>query len=219
MLMRIAMNKFVFLSVLAIALFTSASGQEEAETVEAPADPQVTVETSAGNFVIELFSTRAPLSVNNFLQYVNGGFYNGTVFHRIVGGFVVQGGGYDTDYQLKTTRPDIPNESGNGLNNRRGYVAMARSGEPHSANAQFYINLADNLPLDPRPTRWGYAVFGKVIEGMEVVDEIGYRPTGAGPTPELGKDVPKEPIVITRISIVPAAERLKSVADETPAAD
>jgi cyclophilin family peptidyl-prolyl cis-trans isomerase len=213
------MNKFVFLPILAIALFTSANGQEEIVTNETPTYPQVEIETSAGSFVIELFTTRAPLTVNNFLQYVNSGFYNGTVFHRIVGGFVVQGGGYDTDYQLKTTRPDIPNESGNGLNNRRGFVAMARSGEPHSANSQFYINLADNLPLDPRPTRWGYAVFGKVIAGMEVVDEIGYRATGAGPTPELGKDVPKEPILITKVSVLPAAERLKSVPDETPAVD
>ena len=112
------MKKFVLLPILAMTLFTSAYGQDETAAAAAPADPQVAIETSAGNFVIELFSGRAPLTVNNFLQYVNSGFYNGTVFHRIVEGFVVQGGGYDSDYQLKTTRPDIPNESGNGLNNR-----------------------------------------------------------------------------------------------------
>jgi len=217
--MRIAMKKYVLLPILAMTLFTSANGQDDTEVAAVPTDPQVAIETSAGNFVIELFSGRAPLTVNNFLQYVNSGFYNGTVFHRIVEGFVVQGGGYDGDYQLKTTRPDIPNESGNGLNNRRGFVAMARSGEPHSANSQFYINLADNLPLDPRPTRWGYAVFGKVISGMEVVDEIGYRATGAGPAPELVKDVPKEPIIITKVSVLSAAERMKSIPDETPATD
>ena len=142
------------------------------------------------------------------------GFYEGTVFHRVVGGFVVQAGGYDANYQLKETTKMVPNESGNGLSNRRGSLAMARTADPHSANSQFYINLADNLPLDPRPSRWGYTVFGRVTEGMEVIDEIGYVATGAGPVPELTKDVPKEPIMITRVTLIEEA-----TANEQPAAE
>jgi len=211
--MNIRMRDFLLLPLLIQVLASPVYGQDTAG-VE---NTQVAIETSAGNMVIELFDSRSPLTVNNFLQYVNSGFYSGTVFHRIVEGFVIQGGGYDTSYALKATRPDIPNESGNGLNNRRGYVAMARSGEPHSANSQFYINLADNLALDPRPTRWGYTVFGRVIEGMEVVDEIGYRATGAGPVPELSQDVPKEAIVITKLTVVPANDRLKTSTEEIPA--
>jgi cyclophilin family peptidyl-prolyl cis-trans isomerase len=213
------MHKFILLPILVTTLGASAYAQEGTGIATEPDYPQVAIETSAGTFVIELFATRAPLTVNNFLQYVNSGFYNATVFHRIVEGFVIQGGGYDTNYQLKQTQPDIPNESGNGLNNRRGFVAMARSGDPHSANSQFYINLADNLPLDPRPTRWGYTVFGRVIEGMEIADEIGYRATGAGPTPELAKDVPKEAITITKMTVLSTADRLKTVPDEAPAVE
>jgi peptidyl-prolyl cis-trans isomerase A (cyclophilin A) len=213
------MHKFILLPILVVALCASAYAQEGTAIATEPDYPQVAIETSAGTFVIELFTARAPLTVNNFLQYVNSGFYSATVFHRIVEGFVVQGGGYDTGYQLKPTSPDVPNESGNGLNNRRGFVAMARSGEPHSANSQFYVNLADNLPLDPRPTRWGYTVFGRVIEGMEIVDEIGYRATGAGPIPELAKDVPKEAITITKMTVLSTADRLKTVPDEAPAVE
>jgi len=208
------MQRSSVLAILFAVLFTSAHAQSDTEITTDY--PQVAVETTAGNFVIELFSSRAPLTVSNFLQYVNSGFYNGTVFHRIVEGFVIQAGGYDSSYKPKETRADIPNESGNGLNNRRGFVAMARTGEPHSANSQFYINLADNLALDPRPTRWGYTVFGRVVEGMEVVDEIGYRATGPGPTPELVKDVPKDPIMITKISVLAPADRAKSAPDEMP---
>jgi peptidyl-prolyl cis-trans isomerase A (cyclophilin A) len=164
---------------------------------ELPDYPQVAVETSAGNFTLELFTARAPLTVRNFVDYVESGFYEGTVFHRVVTGFVVQGGGYDADYKKKTTRPYIPNESGNGLSNRRGSVAMARTGDPHSANSQFYINLGDNMPLDPRPQRWGYTVFGRVLDdGMENVDQIGYVDTGPGSVPELSQDVPLEAVVI-----------------------
>jgi cyclophilin family peptidyl-prolyl cis-trans isomerase len=169
---------------------------------ELPDYPQVLIETSAGNFTIELFSGKAPLTVRNFLSYVDSGFYEGTLFHRIVGGFVAQGGGYGTDYKLKPTGEPIANESGNGLSNRRGFVAMARTATPHSADSQFYINLADNLSLDPRPTRWGYTVFGKVVEGMEIIDEIGYVATGAGPVEQLPQDVPKEPIVILKTTLL-----------------
>lgn len=161
-------------------------------------EPQlVRVYTSAGSFVIELDSARAPLTVENFLEYVRAGHYNGTIFHRVINNFVAQGGGYDEKNLEKPTRPGIANESGNGLSNRRGTVGIARTGSPHSANAQFYVNLADNPALDPQSSRWGYAVFGKVIEGMNVLDDIGAVATGAvGP---LDKDVPLKPVVIERV--------------------
>ena len=171
-----------------------------------PDYPRVEVETNMGNFTLELFTARAPLSVQNFVGYVNSGYYEGTVFHRIIPGFVIQGGGYDTDYKTKATRPSIPNESGNGLSNRRGFVAMARTSDPHSADSQFYINLGDNVALDPRPTRWGYTVFGRVVEGLDSIDQIGYIKTGPGPVPELTKDVPVEPVIITKMTMVAPVE-------------
>lgn len=168
-----------------------------------PAMPRVRVETTAGDFVIELNAVRAPLTVANFLRYVRDGHYDGTIFHRVIANFVVQGGGYDTQYRERPTLAPIPNESGNGLGNRRGTIAMARMEDPHSAAAQFYINLADNVPLDPMPSRWGYAVFGQVAEGMEVVDAIAHAPTGeAGPFPA---DAPLTAIVVRRMAILEAA--------------
>lgn len=164
------------------------------------ADPVlVQFETTAGAFIVQLDPERAPLSVANFLKYVDEGFYTGTIFHRVVNGFVIQGGGFTKDLKLKPPHPGIPNESGNGLSNRRGTIAMARTGEPHSGDAQFYINLADNIPLDPKPTRWGYAVFGEVIQGMEVIDDIGHRLTGI----QGGmSDVPVEPATIQKASLL-----------------
>jgi peptidyl-prolyl cis-trans isomerase A (cyclophilin A) len=162
--------------------------------------PRVRVQTSKGDFVIALDTQRAPLTVANFLEYVQAGHYDGTVFHRVVANFVAQGGGYDREYQEKPVRPQIPNESGNGLSNRRGTVGLARSAAPHSGDAQFYVNLADNEPLDPQPSRWGYAVFGRVVDGMHVVDDIGSVATGeAGPFP---RDAPLKPIVIEKIEIL-----------------
>jgi len=187
-----------------LLIFTTSYAGEHASR-DLPDYPQVAVETSAGNFTIELFNARAPLTVRNFVDYVESGHYDDTVFHRVVAGFVVQGGGYDTSYKKKPTSTSIPNESGNGLSNRRGFVAMARTSDPHSANAQFYINLGDNLPLDPRPQRWGYTVFGRVLdEGIDVVDQIGYVETSAGPAPELAKDVPVEAVVIKSIRLIDA---------------
>jgi len=197
------MNKYLVYLYLAISFSGPVLAEEIPVAPPLPDYPKISVETSAGNFVIELFTSRAPLTVTNFLQYVDSGFYEGTIFHRIVGGFVAQAGGYDSDYKLKETGPTVPNESGNGLSNRRGFVAMARTGSPHSADSQFYINLADNLALDPRPTRWGYTVFGRVTEGLQVMDEIGYVATGPGPVPGLEKDVPQEPIIITRMTLLP----------------
>lgn len=161
-------------------------------------DPRVRVETNLGSFVIQLDTARAPLTSANFLEYARAGHYEGTIFHRIIGGFVAQGGGYDQKYVEKPTRAGVPNESGNGLSNRRGTVGLARTGEPHSGNAQFYLNLTDNAALDPQPSRWGYAVFGRVVEGMEVVDDIGAVATGqVGP---FDKDAPLKPVVILKVT-------------------
>ena len=193
---RLLTAAWAVLAGLGMAAGTEAFGQA---TGAASDQPRVTVTTNRGRFVIELDRLRAPLTVENFLEYVRAGHYEGTIFHRVVHGFVAQGGGFMSDLQQKPTARMVVNESGNGLSNLRGTVGMARTTDPHSANAQFYVNLADNTDLDPRPTRWGYTVFGRVVEGMEVIDEIGYRPTGgAGMFP---RDVPLEPIVIQSITI------------------
>jgi cyclophilin family peptidyl-prolyl cis-trans isomerase len=176
------------LTVVFSLLACAAHGQEA---------PRVRVSTSLGAFVIALDAERAPLTVANFLEYVRAGHYNGTIFHRVVGNFVAQGGGYDLQYVERPTRAGVPNESGNGISNRRGTVGLARTGDPHSGNAQFYLNLADNAALDPQASRWGYAVFGSIVEGMNVVDDIGAAATGeAGP---FDRDAPLKPIVIERV--------------------
>ena len=173
----------------------------------APADeplPQVRVTTNMGDFVIELRSDRAPLTTQNFLRYVREGFYSNTLFHRVVSNFVIQGGGHDaTSLKLKDTHPPVFNESGNGLQNKRGTVGMARSEGPHSSNSQFYVNLVDNPDLDPVPTRWGYTVFGKIVQGMDVVDRIGETPTGS--TGPFKSDAPLKPVIIQKIEIIGAA--------------
>ena len=161
--------------------------------------PQVKLKTSMGVIVLELDATRAPLTVKNFLQYVRDKHFDATIFHRIVPGFVIQGGGYTDKNIEKPTRAPVPNESGNGLSNRRGTVGLARTGDPHSGTSQFYINLADNIPLDPQPSRWGYTVFGRVIEGMDVAQTISEVPTGvSGPF----EDAPVKQVVIEKVEIV-----------------
>ncbi len=157
-----------------------------------------------GEFVIELAPERAPLTVANFLRYVKEGYYSGTIIHRVIANFVIQGGGHDaTDYKLKSVHEPVVNESGNGMQNKRGAVGLARGDPAHSGNAQFYVNLVDNSDLDPLPTRWGYAVFGHVVEGMDVIDRIGVTPTGAvGP---FKSDAPIKPVVIQKIALVDAA--------------
>jgi cyclophilin family peptidyl-prolyl cis-trans isomerase len=187
------------LTLLLCLLFASNGlAAQEAQPVEGA--PRVRVVTTAGNFVIELDRNRAPRTVEAFLKYVKEGFYSGVIFHRVVAGFIAQAGGYTPDMQPKAVTENVVNESGNGLSNLRGSVGFARSTDPHSGTSQFYINLADNVDLNPRPTRWGYAVFGKVVEGMEVVDDIGHRPTaGGGP---FTSSVPVEPIVIQRIEVI-----------------
>jgi cyclophilin family peptidyl-prolyl cis-trans isomerase len=181
------------LSLLTLIALTATGPAYSAEPT------QVKVETSAGTFILQMDADRAPLTVANFLEYVRSGFYDGTIFHRVVNGFVIQGGGYTPDLTLKPTRPAVVNEAGNGLTNRRGSVAMARTGDPHSADAQFYVNLADNLALDPKPTRWGYAVFGEVIQGIEIVDKIGHQVTGNKGGMQ---DVPIEEVVIRKVSLL-----------------
>jgi len=167
---------------------------------QAVAAERVRVTTTFGAFVVELQRDRAPLTVENFLAYVRQGYYTNTLFHRVIANFVVQGGGVGTDYKAKPVNKSIANEAGNGLKNLRGTVGLARASGPHSGDTQFYINVADNADLDPLPTRWGYAVFGKVIEGMEVVDRISISPTGAaGP---FKQDAPLQQVLIQKIEII-----------------
>lgn len=164
-------------------------------------NPEVRIETTQGMITLELYPDRAPKTVANFLAYVDAGFYDGTIFHRVIEGFMIQGGGFDRNMRRKATRDSIENEADNGLQNQRGTIAMARRGDPDSATAQFFINHKDNAFLDHKSKTqrgWGYAVFGKVTAGMEVVDAIAATPTGpSGPFP---KDVPQTPIVIEKIT-------------------
>jgi cyclophilin family peptidyl-prolyl cis-trans isomerase len=187
--------------LISSACLTSSFAAEPAPKPTAPVAtaplPQVQVVTSMGSFIIELNPERAPLTVANFMRYVDQNHYSGTVFHRVVANFVIQGGGFDSSYKPVPAPAKVVNESGNGLTNQRATVGMARSSEPHSSDSQFYVNLYDNEALDPNKTRWGYAVFGKVVQGMEVVDKIGNVATGSrGPFKE---DAPLQPVVIERI--------------------
>ena len=161
--------------------------------------PRVTLETSAGNLVLELAADKAPQTVANFLAYAKSGHYDGTIFHRVIDGFMIQGGGYTADLQQKPTRAPIPLESRNGLKNDRGTIAMARTGVPDSATAQFFINVVDNERLNyPSFDGHGYAVFGRVVEGMDVVDKIKSAATAAsGPH----QNLPVQPIVIRAAKI------------------
>ena len=166
------------------------------------ANLQVELKTNMGRITLELYPDKAPQTVENFLQYVRDGFYNGTVFHRVIPNFMIQGGGFTTDFVQKKTRASIRNEAANGLTNALGTVAMARTSDPHSATAQFFINIADNDFLNftaPTQQGYGYCVFGKVIRGMDVVDKIAGIATGNRPP---HSDVPLQPVIIERASIV-----------------
>ncbi len=171
------------------------------------AHPRVLLQTSQGDILLELDAKAAPATVENFIQYVESGFYDGTIFHRVIADFMIQGGGFTRDFNKKQTRAAIKNEADNGLKNRRGTIAMARTSAPHSATAQFFINTVDNSFLNhssPTTRGWGYAVFGKVVEGMDVVDKIRTTPTGSGGP--FRKDVPRTAVVIEKASVVTAAE-------------
>jgi len=165
--------------------------------------PQVKLQTSLGDVVIQLNPEKAPVTTENFLGYVKAGQYNGTIFHRVIPGFMAQGGGFTEKWEQKSTKAAIKNEADNGLPNKRGTIAMARTSDPQSATAQFFINYADNAFLDyksPTPQGWGYAVFGEIVQGMDVVDKMATIPTGlGGPMPT---DVPQTPIVIQKASMV-----------------
>lgn len=158
--------------------------------------PKVVISTGKGDITLQLFAEQAPVTVENFLQYVEQGFFSGTLFHRVISGFMIQGGGFDKDMRQKQTNPPIRNESTGELKNLRGTIAMARTNNPHSATAQFFINLQDNDFLDISPGKPGYAVFGKVVEGMEVVDAIALVETGSHGG---HRDVPKTPILIREV--------------------
>lgn len=169
-------------------------------------NPKVLMQTSMGDITLELYPDKAPKTVANFLQYAKDGFYEGTVFHRVIDGFMIQGGGMGPDMQRKPNRAPVENEADNGLRNKVGTIAMARTSDPHSATSQFFINVADNTPLDFRektPQAWGYTVFGKVVAGMDTVGKIKSVPTGV----KAGhKDVPNETVVIHKVSIIEAKQ-------------
>ena len=165
----------------------------------ADAAPQVKFQTSLGDFTVEVYPDKAPKTVENFLQYVKDKQYNGTIFHRVMDGFMVQGGGFTPDMNQKATRDPIPLEAKNGLKNDRGTIAMARTGNPNSATAQFFINVVDNAGLNaPSPDGYGYAVFGKVVSGMETIDKIRITSTG---NKGMFQNVPVTPIVINSATL------------------
>ena len=174
----------------------------------------VKMETNRGDIILELDQDKAPLSVANFLQYVNDGYYDGTIFHRIISTFMIQGGGFDEELTRKTTREPIQNEASNGLKNTRGTIAMARMNAPHSATSQFFINVQDNISLDytgqHNSQTWGYAVFGKVVQGLDVVDEIRFTQTGANPP--FRSDFPIKNMLIKKVTVI---EKLPEVATAT----
>ena len=173
-------------------------------TFTAQANPQVEIKTNRGIIVLELNAERAPKSVENFLGYVKSGFYNGTIFHRIIDNFMIQGGGFTPDMNQKKTTTTVENEAKNGLKNLAGTIAMARTPAPHSASSQFFINLKDNSFLDyPGQDGWGYAVFGKVVQGMDVVQKLGKVATGnaAG-----HQNVPTSPVIIEDVKVLPAKQ-------------
>lgn len=191
-----------FPAVLALAVAAGTMMTDQTEThADAGGSPLVTFETTHGSFAVALEPEAAPDTVDNFLQYVRDGHYDGLIFHRVIAGFMIQGGGYTADYQQRQTRAPIENEAPSAPGNDRGTIAMARTADPHSATAQFFINVVDNDFLNHRgknPQGWGYAAFGRVVEGMETVDRIAGLETGAGgPFPS---DVPAEAVVINKVT-------------------
>ena len=172
------------------------------------ANPMVELKTSQGDIVVEAFADKAPKSADNFIQYVKDGFYNGTVFHRVIDGFMVQGGGFDADMKQKSTRAPIENEAKNGLRNEAGTLAMARTADPHSASSQFFINLVPNTALDyPSRDGWGYAVFAKVVKGLEVVESIARQPTA---NRGFHQNVPVEAVIVNSARVLEASAEKRS---------
>lgn len=186
-------NRRAALSVLALAALTGTAHASEAA-------PQVKFETSLGNFVVEVYPDKAPKTVENFLLYVKSKQYDGTIFHRVIPNFMVQGGGYNAKYEEKIARPPIPLEAQNGLKHETGTIAMARTNDPNSARAQFFVNVKENPFLNAKGSADGYTVFGRVVSGMETINKIKDVPTGSGgPFPT---DVPKTPVLINSATLV-----------------
>ena len=188
-------NILFILAIIAVSISINKSESIAEDKVEKGGNPVVLIKTSKGDIKVELNKEKAPISVENFLSYVNDGYYNGTIFHRVIKNFMIQGGGFTADMKQKPTKDPIKNEAKNGLSNAKGTLAMARTSVVDSATSQFFINLIDNKFLDHGTRDYGYAVFGKVIEGMDVVDKIAIVPTGY-------QDVPTETITIESITLV-----------------
>lgn len=180
------------------------------------ANPRVLMETNMGEIELELFADKAPESVSNFLTYVDAGHYDGTIFHRVIKQFMIQGGGFAANGQQKPTRPPIQNEAKNGLKNDRGTLAMARTNDPNSATSQFYINLVDNGFLNHSPRNFGYAVFGKVVRGMDIVEKIGQTAT-AGCPPIAARDCPVQQMIIRKASRTSLEQQKEKAARERDA--
>lgn len=198
--------KFTPTLLLAIGLVSACvSANLAAQETATSKNPQVVIHTSMGDIGVELFADKSPVSVENFIRYANSGFYDGTVFHRVISHFMIQGGGLTPDLKDKATSEPIVNEAPNGLSNKRGTIAMARTGNPHSATSQFFINVQDNGNLDYTDQNssrgWGYAVFGKVTSGMDVVESIRFVETKTVPP---YSDVPVEPVIIESVDVVMA---------------
>ena len=197
--------KFISFKAIASVFIAAAAIFSIATSTLAQETPRVKFATTAGDFVVEVYPDKAPKTVANFLQYVNEKHYNGTIFHRVIENFMLQGGGFDAKYSQKPTRAPVAHEgrealAKGGAKNVVGTLAMARTNDPQSATAQFFINVNDNAFLDPTPQQFGYTVFGKVISGMDVIQKIKTTPTGAGgPFPS---DVPKTPILINSATLV-----------------
>ncbi|MEA2600354.1 MAG: peptidyl-prolyl cis-trans isomerase [Acidobacteriota bacterium] len=201
------MNLSLICLACLFAIVGSASGATPGKAPEPPAHPQVLLETSKGNIVLELYPDKAPKTVENFLQYVKSGFYNGTIFHRVIPDFMIQGGGFTPEMTQKPTKGPVKNEADNRLPNERGTIAMARTGDPDSATAQFFINHKNNAALNftsKSSSGWGYTVFGKVVEGMDVVDAIAQVPTGRK---GMYENVPSQAVVIKKATVVHHASK------------
>jgi len=194
------------ISFLALVLFAAVPfAVSAAEAPVTSVNPRVRLTTSMGVIELELDAQRAPATVKNFLGYIESGFYNGTVFHRVIPGFMIQGGGFESGMKQKTAGGAIKNEADNGLKNLAGTIAMARTGDPHSATAQFFISTVDNAMLDhteKSASGWGYAVFGKVTKGMEVVKKIEAAATGMS---GMHRDVPKQDVLIGKLEVIKAS--------------
>jgi peptidyl-prolyl cis-trans isomerase A (cyclophilin A) len=200
------MNKKFVLSIMLMMIsvpqLTLSAGKDcfPPEMIPDNMFPIVELETSMGVIEVELNRMRAPITSNNFLRYVLEGEYDGTIFHRVMPGFVVQGGGYTVDIEEKTLHENILNESGNGLRNNTGSIAMARYDDPHSATRQFYFNMSENTSLDPSPKNWGYTVFGTVVSGMEVLEKIAAVETGYSEAMD-AEDVPLVPVLLIKARV------------------